>query len=86
MTEPVPEPDKTTPARYGAYLVEMATCGDCHTPRDPKFKPIPGMQMAGGNPMEEGVNSANLTPDPSGIGYYDEALLSGHAHRFGSRS
>ena len=75
VTEPVPEPDMSTPAKYGAYLVRMATCSDCHTPLNPKFQPIPGLEMAGGNPMEKGVNSANLTPDPSGIGYYDEALF-----------
>jgi mono/diheme cytochrome c family protein len=75
VTEPVPEPDASTPAKRGAYLVKMATCTDCHTPRDPKFNPIPGMEMAGGNPMGEAVNTANITPDPSGIGYYDEALF-----------
>jgi len=75
VTEPVPEPDKSHPAKYGAYLVKMATCSDCHTPLNPKFQPIPGMEMAGGNPIEEGVNSANITPDASGIGYYDEALF-----------
>jgi mono/diheme cytochrome c family protein len=75
VTEPVPEPDVSTPTKRGAYLVEMGHCTDCHTPRDPKFQPIPGMEMAGGVPMEEGVFSANLTPDASGIGYYDEALF-----------
>jgi mono/diheme cytochrome c family protein len=75
VTEPVPEPDRSTPAKYGAYLVKMATCSDCHSPRDPKFQLIPALAMAGGNPMEKGVNSANITPDPSGIGYYDEALF-----------
>ena len=75
VTEPVPEPDRTAPAKYGAYLVRMGTCSDCHTPLNPKFQPIPGLAMAGGNPMEQGVNSANLTPDASGIGYYDEALF-----------
>jgi mono/diheme cytochrome c family protein len=75
VTEPMPEPDRSTPAKYGAYLVRMATCSDCHTPLNPKFQPIPGLTMAGGNPMEEGVNSANITPDSSGIGYYDEALF-----------
>jgi mono/diheme cytochrome c family protein len=68
LTEPVPEPDRSTPAKYGAYLVKMATCSDCHTPLNPKFQPIPGMEMAGGNPMEEGVNSANITPDPLASG------------------
>jgi mono/diheme cytochrome c family protein len=75
VTEPVPEPDSSAPAKYGAYLVRMATCSDCHTPLTPKFDPIPGMEMAGGSPMEEGVASANITPDASGIGYYDEALF-----------
>jgi mono/diheme cytochrome c family protein len=75
VNEPVPEPDRSTPVKRGAYLVKMATCDDCHSPRDPKFQLIPGLAMSGGNPMEEGVNSANITPDPSGIGYYDEALF-----------
>jgi mono/diheme cytochrome c family protein len=77
LTEAVPQPDMSTPARHGAYLAEMGTCTDCHTPRNPKFQPISGMEMAGGNPMEESgrLNSANLTPDASGIGYYDEALF-----------
>ena len=75
VTEPVREPDLSAPAKYGAYLVKMATCSDCHTPLNSKFQPIPGLTMAGGNPIEQGVNSANITPDPSGIGYYDEALF-----------
>ena len=75
VIEPVAEPDRSTPAKYGAYLVKMATCSDCHTPLNPKFQPIPGLAMAGGNPMGEGLNSANITPDASGIGYYDEALF-----------
>jgi mono/diheme cytochrome c family protein len=77
VTEPMPEPDKSTPAEHGAYLAMMGTCTDCHTPRDPKFQPILGMEMAGGTPMgeAEGVASANLTPDASGIAYYDEALF-----------
>ena len=75
VTEPVPEPDRSAPAKYGGYLVRMATCSDCHTPLNPKFQPIPGLAMAGGNPIGEGVNSANITPDASGIGYYDEALF-----------
>ena len=75
VTEPVPEPDLSTPARQGAYLAEMAHCSDCHTPLDPKFQPIPGMEMAGGNPIGKEVVSANITPDPSGIPYYDAPLF-----------
>jgi len=75
VNEPVPEPDTSTPAAHGGYLVEIGHCSDCHTPRDPKFQPIAGMDLAGGTEMEEGVFSANLTPDASGIAYYDEALF-----------
>jgi mono/diheme cytochrome c family protein len=74
VTEPVAGPDLSTPAKHGAYLADMGACSDCHTPRNPKFQPIPGMEMAGGSPMG-GVFSANLTSDASGIGYYDEALF-----------
>jgi mono/diheme cytochrome c family protein len=74
VTKPVPEPDLSTPAKHGAYLAKMGTCSDCHTPR--KLQPIPGMELAGGTPMRgAGVAAANLTPDASGIGYYDEALF-----------
>ena len=75
VIQTVPEPDRSTPAKYGEYLVKMGTCSDCHTPRNSKFQPIPGLALAGGNRMEQGVNSANITPDPSGIGYYDEVLF-----------
>jgi mono/diheme cytochrome c family protein len=80
LTEPVAEPDLATSVKRGAYLAEMGTCTDCHTPLNPKFQPIAGMEMAGGNAImdESGrrlANSANLTPDASGIGYYDEALF-----------
>jgi mono/diheme cytochrome c family protein len=75
VAAPVAEADSSTPAKRGAYLVDMAHCDGCHTPLTPKFDPIPGMEMAGGNPIGEEVFSANLTPDASGIGYYDEALF-----------
>ncbi|MFI5071496.1 MAG: c-type cytochrome [Terriglobales bacterium] len=75
VTEPVTEPDVSTPVKRGTYLLKIATCRDCHTPRDPKFNVIPGLEMAGGAPVDSGVISANLTPDASGIGYYDEALF-----------
>ncbi len=77
VTEPVPEPDHSGPAKRGEYLVTLATCSDCHTPTGPppKFEPIAGMEWAGGTVFEDGVTSANITPDASGIGYYDEALF-----------
>jgi mono/diheme cytochrome c family protein len=77
VTEPVPPLDLSTPARRGAYLVEVGHCTGCHTPigPPPRFQPIAGMEMAGGSRMAEGVSAANLTPDASGIVYYDEALF-----------
>ncbi|MFD0792236.1 c-type cytochrome [Mucilaginibacter litoreus] len=56
--------------KYGAYLVQTAACRDCHTKAD-KGKPIPGMELAGGNEYNLGemgvLQSANITPDITGI-------------------
>jgi mono/diheme cytochrome c family protein len=71
---PVPDPDLSDPVRRGAFLVNAAVCADCHTP-DHMGQPLPGMDFAGGRLMDGAwgrVASANLTPDPSGIPYYDE--------------
>ena len=70
----VPEPDLSDPVKRGAFLVNAAACADCHTPEH-NGQPIPGMNFAGGRLLEGpwgSVSSANLTPDPSGIPYYDE--------------
>jgi len=78
LTEPVPEPDRSTPEKRGKYLVEMATCSDCHTPSDDKGRDIPGMAFSGGTVFEGPwgrVASGNITPDASGISYYDEKLF-----------
>ena len=50
VTETVPEPDLSTPARRGAYLVGIAHCAECHTPISPppRVRPMPGLEMAGG--------------------------------------
>ena len=70
-------PDLTTPARRGAYLVLAAACSYCHTPRQ-KEEDLPDMAFAGGMPFEGAwgnVASANITPGPSGISYYDERMF-----------
>lgn len=73
--EAVPEVSQDQLAR-GKYLAAMASCADCHTPRDDHGQPLPGMDFAGGSNFDEfGVSSVNITPDPSGIGYYDEAMF-----------
>ena len=78
VTSPVAEiPIALDPVKRGEHLVNMAGCSDCHTPQD-KGQEIPGMSFAGGFPFPGpwgNVSSANLTPDPSGIPYYDEALF-----------
>jgi len=82
---PVAEPDRSNRVAYGKYLVTAAHCEDCHTPVDEHFAPLPGMSFAGGSPLAGywgpdpkkliTVASANLTPDPSGISYYDEKMF-----------
>ena len=77
ITEPVPQPDVSTPVKRGAYLVTVAGCTDCHTPQA-KGQPIRGLEYAGGFILDGPwgrLASANITPDPSGIPYYDEALF-----------
>jgi mono/diheme cytochrome c family protein len=77
VTEAVPEPDRSNPVVYGKYMVTIAGCTDCHTPQS-KGQNLPGMDFAGGFILEGPwgrVASANITPDASGISYYDEALF-----------
>ena len=75
---PVPEPDRSSRASYGKYLTKIANCTGCHTPRNERGAPIPGMEWSGGvnlvGPWGD-VHSVNLTPDPSGIPYYTEDLF-----------
>jgi Cytochrome c len=77
ITAPVPPPDSSTAAARGAYLARLAACNGCHTPAK-RGAPIPGMDFAGGFVMSGpwgSVATANITPDPSGISYYDEDLF-----------
>jgi mono/diheme cytochrome c family protein len=75
LLEPVPMPDLEDPVARARYYVQLADCSGCHsswyTPRNPGL-------FAGGNPIGRPggtVYSANITRDPSGIPYYDEALF-----------
>ena len=77
VTSPVPAPDSSTAVSRGAYLVEMAGCTDCHTPQK-QGQPIKGLDFAGGFVLDGPwgrVASPNITPDPSGISYYDAQLF-----------
>ncbi len=74
----MPEPDRPTPEKRGKYLVTIAGCTDCHTPQDAHGQPLPGMDFAGGFILDGPwgrVASGNITPDPTGIPYYDEAMF-----------
>jgi mono/diheme cytochrome c family protein len=77
ITSPVPEPDASTPASRGKYLVEIAGCADCHTPQK-RGQPLPGMNFAGGFVLEGPwgrVAGANITPDVTGFSYDNEAMF-----------
>lgn len=78
ITSPVLSPDVSDPVKRGRFLVNLIGCTDCHTPVDNHHVPIPGMEFSGGQVLKAPwgtVASANLTPDPTGIPYYDEALF-----------
>jgi mono/diheme cytochrome c family protein len=75
LLDPVPQPDGSDAVKRGAYLARVADCAGCHTAWEAPL--IPGF-YAGGNLIERGkekIFSSNLTPDPSGISYYDDALF-----------
>jgi mono/diheme cytochrome c family protein len=77
ITDPVVAPDLTDPVKRGEFLVTISGCRDCHTPMD-KGQPLPNMDLSGGQIFEGPwgkVATSNLTPDPSGIPYYDETLF-----------
>jgi hypothetical protein len=77
ITEPVAAGNSADPVQRGEYLVQMAGCSDCHTPQE-RGQPKPGLDFAGGFELQGPfgtVTSSNITPDPSGISYYDENLF-----------
>jgi hypothetical protein len=77
VTEPVADIDATDQLKYGTHLADQAGCIDCHTAQV-RGQNVLGMEFAGGflftGPWGN-VASANITPDPSGIPHYDEALF-----------
>src|SRR5215831_11333831 len=78
LDAPVPETEVSTPEKRGKYLVTIAGCKDCHTPQDGHGQPLPGMGFAGGFILDGPwgrVAGANITPDASGISYYDQAMF-----------
>lgn len=77
ITAPVPEADLSDPIKRGAHLATLASCTDCHTTME-RGQPKTELEMAGGFLLDGPsgkVASANITPDASGIPYYDEQLF-----------
>jgi mono/diheme cytochrome c family protein len=64
--------------RRGAYLASIADCASCHT-ADAANAPLLNKKLGGGKMLSDNpdhyVVSPNITMDPSGIGYYDEAMF-----------
>jgi mono/diheme cytochrome c family protein len=69
LTQPVPSPNVTDPVARGKYLAQLG-CG-CH-------RAVENLPYGGGEYLEGPwgkVTSPNITNDPSGIAYYDEATF-----------
>ncbi len=69
-------PSDDDPVARGRYLATLASCADCHTPRE-GGAPVEGMAYAGGSAFRRAgygtLFSANLTPDPeTGLGSWTE--------------
>ncbi|MFL6231169.1 MAG: c-type cytochrome [Pyrinomonadaceae bacterium] len=76
---PVVPPDMNDAVARGAYLVRLANCALCHSQLDRNGLPMKGMEFAGGKQFKTAsgrvIVSPNLTPDASGISYYDEQMF-----------
>jgi mono/diheme cytochrome c family protein len=81
MIRTVPQPLDAAPPglpsggiERGRAMLQLMLCGECHSPRDDRGNPVPGQDLAGGNPFPGPwgvVYSANVTSHPSaGIGAY----------------
>ena len=78
LTAPVSTPEFKTPVERGAYMTNIGGCTDCHTPQDDHHMPMHDLEFAGGMTLPgEQYAAANITPDPTGISYYDEAMFVG---------
>jgi len=90
ITAPVDGPDPNDVIQRGKYLVTIGSCNACHTPQL-RGQKIAGLEYGGGFTLKENgmsATAANISPDATGISYYDEtlfkqALRSGHV---GARS
>jgi len=77
VTFPVQQDNSNDKVKHGEYLVQISGCSDCHTPSQ-RGQPDPALPFAGGFELKGPfgtVTSANITPDVTGISYYDEKLF-----------
>jgi len=76
LTTLVLQPDLSNPIKRGEYLTKIAECFACHEGEGQDVRSLP---FAGGHVFDEDpsgpVAAANLTSDPSGIAYFDEAMF-----------
>jgi mono/diheme cytochrome c family protein len=78
IKDAVSGPDPSDQIQRGEYLVNLGHCAACHSPRDRGRLTTAGMEFGGGTTLREwslSAASANITPDASGISYYDAALF-----------
>lgn len=77
ITGTVSSPNPADKLKWGEYLVQLGGCQSCHTPQS-RGQAIAGMAFGGGQAFQGPwgtVSAANITPNPSGISYYDETLF-----------
>jgi hypothetical protein len=77
VTAAVPDIPASDTVKRATYVTKLAGCEDCHTPQV-KGQYVTALAFAGGFPFIGpwgSVTTANITPDASGISYYDEALF-----------
>jgi mono/diheme cytochrome c family protein len=71
----VTRPSPQDPLQYGAYLVQMAGCVDCHSKRE-KGEIVAGSEFGGGMEFRQPagiIRAPNITPDPeTGIGSWSK--------------
>lgn len=86
LTKPVKAPANGDAVARGRYVLAMASCTDCHTPR--KGPDLDNSKFLGGAVMAEGGKSfkvPNITPDPEqGIGNWTDQQIA-DAIRLGRR-
>ena len=79
MSTPAQPEDLLDTLGLGKYLVRVATCEHCHSPSDSLGNKRPELRFGGGTLClkQHGkiIVSKNITQDPTGIPYYDEALF-----------